>query len=1049
MSNDNQNICTCGCCDGAEHVTPFSVENKPGLSALHYRVGTHSSFKESMLRSVSGNKALTALSSRSGDDMAIATLDAWATVLDVLTFYQERIINEGYLRTATERFSIVELARLISYRPGPGVAAGTFLKFSMNESPGAPPTAIIPVGTKVQSIPEQAQLPQVFETIEQIEARVEWNAIQLQTKRRIIPGFGDTEIYLQGINTGLQPGDGLLMIGDERNAKADNENWDFRKVKSVMADTAAGYTKITWSDGLGYFKGDKKVNPAHAGFKVFALRQRASLFGYNAPDFRSLSGFVKKEFIPSGITGEYYNDINFSNKVFTRTDASIDFTWNKSPGAGVNEDHFSVRWSGFILSPFTGLVTFFTNSDDGVKLWVDGQVLFEDWHSHGAKDNSGTIWLQAGGLYSFRLDYFDDTSVASVSLSWSAPGFQRATIQPQYFFLPGNYTNWPGYTISAVAGTADTIYLDSIYSKIIKGSWIVLVTEDYSEVYKVENNAESGRSNFTLATKSTALKISGENLAAKFNDRVRDAAVYGQSEELEIADTPVTNAIVVNGKEIILEKRVTDLAATKPIIISGKRMRLLLLEGAGHPEFIVAENSSATRKLSPGDSLILLNYSAKPDDNGNTTWLVKDNTGLQGKVKINGSKVNIIDSAKSDEMVTELHTIEMIKQDTDPKSIVLNTILVLKEPVTNYYDPFTVVVYANVAAATHGETRQEVLGSGDGSQRFQKFELKQAPLTFVSAATASGTKTTLQVRVNDILWKEADTLYGLLPDDKVYVTNISDNGKVTVAFGDGITGARLPTGTENVRATYRVGIGTPGLLHAGQLSMLLTPQLGVNGVTNPLDTTGAADPESRDDARQNAPLTVLTLDRIVSVADFENFTRAFTGIGKARAEMIWSGEKQVVSITVAASDQSQIDKNSSLYKSLVQAVKDAGHSNNTVYIENYHRVLFSVNAAIKVDSTYLFENVKNKVVQLLKDRFSFDARDFGQDVTPAEIIATIQQVEGVVFTRLLLLKEIDPFTQQHFRLLAGLALLQPDGKISPAELLVINSNEIYITEIVS
>ena len=72
MSNDNQNICTCGCCEGAEHVTPLNVENNPGLSALQYRVGTHSSFKESMLRSVSGNTALAALGSRSGEDMFFA-----------------------------------------------------------------------------------------------------------------------------------------------------------------------------------------------------------------------------------------------------------------------------------------------------------------------------------------------------------------------------------------------------------------------------------------------------------------------------------------------------------------------------------------------------------------------------------------------------------------------------------------------------------------------------------------------------------------------------------------------------------------------------------------------------------------------------------------------------------------------------------------------------------------------------------------------------------------------------------------------------------------
>src|SRR5262245_27956229 len=111
---------TCGCCEGVSVQTPAEINNRPGLSAIIYRVGTHSSFKESMLARLSsgGLPALEALTTRQDDDSTIALLDAWATVADVLTFYQERIANELYLRTATERRSVIELARLIGYQPG-------------------------------------------------------------------------------------------------------------------------------------------------------------------------------------------------------------------------------------------------------------------------------------------------------------------------------------------------------------------------------------------------------------------------------------------------------------------------------------------------------------------------------------------------------------------------------------------------------------------------------------------------------------------------------------------------------------------------------------------------------------------------------------------------------------------------------------------------------------------------------------------------------------------------------------------------------------------
>ena len=136
-------------------------------------------------------------------------LDAWATVADVLTFYQERIANESYLRTATERLSVLELARLIGYELRPGVAASTYLAFTLEEAPGALGQALslgndgaeshpnrrlrsrLHRGTKVQSIPGPGEQAQTFETVEQIEARAEWNAIKPRlTQPQVLSNYG-------------------------------------------------------------------------------------------------------------------------------------------------------------------------------------------------------------------------------------------------------------------------------------------------------------------------------------------------------------------------------------------------------------------------------------------------------------------------------------------------------------------------------------------------------------------------------------------------------------------------------------------------------------------------------------------------------------------------------------------------------------------------------------------------------------------------------------------------------------------------------------------
>ena len=165
MSNatDTEKLDTCGCCE-ADLVDP-SVENPPGQPALDYRIGTHSTFLRRMIARLpkqtlpdgenAGRRPLTDLTTRIGNDPAIALLEAWAVVGEVLTFYQERIANEGYLRTATERRSILELARAIGYELSPGVAAETYLAFSMDDAESSPDETTISAGTQVQSIPAE------------------------------------------------------------------------------------------------------------------------------------------------------------------------------------------------------------------------------------------------------------------------------------------------------------------------------------------------------------------------------------------------------------------------------------------------------------------------------------------------------------------------------------------------------------------------------------------------------------------------------------------------------------------------------------------------------------------------------------------------------------------------------------------------------------------------------------------------------------------------------------------------------------------------------
>jgi hypothetical protein len=389
--------------------------------------------------------------------------------------------------------------------------------------------------------------------------------------------------------------------------------------------------------------------------------------------------------------------------------------------------------------------------------------------------------------------------------------------------------------------------------------------------------------------------------------------------------------------------------------------------------------------------------------------------------------------------------------------------LTVTPPLGNSYARDSFALNANVAPATHGETVQEILGSGDASQAYQQFTLKQPPLTYVSAATPSGAASTLALRVNDLLWHEVPTLYGRGPQEHVFVTRTDDAGRTTVEFGDGVTGARLPTGQDNVRAVYRKGIGVDGLVQAGQLSLLLTRPLGVKSVVNSEAATGAQDRESLDDARTNAPLTVLTLDRTVSLQDYEDFSRAFAGIAKALATWTWDGQMQRVFITVAGPDGAAIAPDSDTYRHLLEALQAAGDPFVSLRVQSYRPAYFRFAGKVKVDPAYQPSLVLAAVELALRTQFAFAARAFGQPVMLSEVIAVVQAVPGVVAVTVDKLYRTDEFIALHpaasppillvkkgtvfqfealsllnARLLAALPETLEDGTVAAAELLTLD-----------
>jgi len=885
----------CGCCEGIAVATPRPVANRPGLPAVTYRSGRFVDFRTSQLARLSADErpALASLQSRENDDFTIALIDAWSCVCDVLGFYQERIANESWLGTATERLSLVELGRLIGYRPAPGIAAAAALAFTMEDPPGAPsPVASvsIPLGSRVQSVPGPGESAQTFETVETIEARVAWNGLVPRQSLFVAPATGDTGTWLAGVATGLKVGDAIVILGDERLAGPKTELWDFRKLTSVQADPAGDRTRVDWTPPLGSIT--PPGDTAQSGHRIFAMRARAALFGWNAPH---------PSLLPDAVKGE------------------------------------------------------------------------SDW------------------------EFYIDRKI---------------------------------------------IQLDSLQDGFVVGGWVALTQPPgLAELYRIEEAIDAGRAEFALSGRGTQLTLD----AAKAKDLdvfardYRSVSVYGKSEELPFTPAPIL--IPVMGDWIALSGLVEGLGEGRRLVVRGRRAQAMVAaEGLG---LTVPEDPAATAPLAAGTRVTLLSAPAPTAALQRSIWHLRAPGGFEGYVEADDDAFLYVAADESAEFIAETPILAKIELDDESHSA-----LRLTAALAAAFDRPTSLVHANVAMATHGETTQEILGDGNGARPFQSFLLKQAPLTFVSAANETGSESTLAVRVDDVLWHEVPTLYGRTARQRVFEIRTHDDATAAVQFGDGVRGARLPTGRNNVVATYRKGIGAAGNIGAGTLTMALDRPLGLKDVFNPLAAMGGEDAETLASARENAPIGTLTLGRVVSLENYRQFALGFAGIAKARADWMWDGAARRIVVTVAGPGGAALDEASGgVLDNLTRALRDLGDPFVRLTVMGFEPATFHLEGRIAVLPDHDPKIVLAAVEAALRDAYGFERRGFARLVASSEILATIQQVAGVGgvdLDKLYRSKGSGSAPILHARLLARPVSLGPGNKLLAAEILTLHPDPLVL-----
>jgi len=309
-------------------------------------------------------------------------------------------------------------------------------------------------------------------------------------------------------------------------------------------------------------------------------------------------------------------------------------------------------------------------------------------------------------------------------------------------------------------------------------------------------------------------------------------------------------------------------------------------------------------------------------------------------------------------------------------------------------------LYANVAKAGHGESQPEkILGHGDASRPGQSFTLPPERISWVAdAGFTSGVRADLVLRVGQRVWRQVENLAHSQPEEHHYQVLVDQDGVLTVRFGDGRHGRRLPTGVENIRVRYRTGCGEEGNLEPHALESVVRPQRLIAGFAAPLAGSGGAEKEAADSMRENAPATVLALQRAVSLDDFTHLAAHHSMVWQARAfeRMPDRPARSRVEVVVVAAGGERFNPESEIAALIRGYLRAHAAPDTPVSVVSYAPVVLRLEVTIEVDeSAYDKRRVQQAVREQLESGLALRSRRLGQPLFRSEVIALVEQVEGV------------------------------------------------------
>lgn len=531
--------------------------------------------------------------------------------------------------------------------------------------------------------------------------------------------------------------------------------------------------------------------------------------------------------------------------------------------------------------------------------------------------------------------------------------------------------------------TSTDVWLDNKYENIAVGSPIVL-RDDLGGKYGVVTAL-----NFeTLPVKTGAYtRISETDNPGEGESRTSEYTVYLTASE--------TKTFYVIQKTIIESREVTKLTVTWSSTAPAAE---------AYPEFELPDGTLYTEKSSVhlvfvgahalGDvmkesvNLASLNGSSELQIAGDFSAMEKHRTLILHQV---------IDGMPIIEKVNLLRKVEVNNSGSNCISIIS-----LESPIKEDFTKGGVEIWGNVVRATQGKTvKESVLGSGRGDLAYQAFDLPRSPLTNQMRGD-EGIRGAIDIMVSGIPWYRQDDFLDSGPEDHHYIVETDFSGKSRVVFGDGLNGSRLPTGKDNVVATFRVGQGKTGNVSAGVLKKPASKPPFFKEVFNPYKTDGGSDPDTDGELRENIPVQHLTFDRAVSLQDYGDLALSFPSIAKAKAGWRWKNNKDYVYLVVVGQDGQEIlqEKKDEL-RGFLDTRRDI---NQPLIIDRVNIVTITLFIHIVFTQGFDPKKVEDNIDQALGTGlnedgtyafFNFERLELGMGIHKKDIYKVLENIPGV------------------------------------------------------